>query len=64
MSKDVSDKDALIEELYKFVSAGTEIFQKRFSPARYPEVQEWLQRGYQVTEVVGTPVNSESCAIC
>ena len=62
MSKQV-EKDELVEELYKFVSAGTEIFQERFSPARYPEVQQWLQQGYQVTEVVGTPVNSESCAV-
>jgi len=62
MSKQV-EKDELVDELYKFVSAGTEIFQERFSPARYPEVQQWLQQGYQVTEVVGTPVNSESCAV-
>ena len=62
MSKQV-ERDELVDELYKFVSAGTEIFQERFSPARYPEVQQWLQQGYQVTEVVGTPVNSESCAV-
>ena len=62
MSKQV-EKDELVEELYKFVSAGTEIFQERFSPARYPEVQQWLQQGYQITEVVGTPVDSDSCAI-
>eukprot|EP00438_Fugacium_kawagutii_P017941 Skav236601 [mRNA] locus=scaffold3534:102454:102822:- [translate_table: standard] len=66
MSKDILDEakqTQLIDELSTFVSAGTDLFQKRFSPARYPEVQQWLQRGYQVTEVVGTPVNSESCAI-
>ena len=66
MSKDILDdtkQNELVDELYMFVSAGTELFQKRFSPARYPEVQQWLQKGYQVTEVVGTPVNSESCAI-
>lgn len=66
MSKDILDEtkqNEFVDELYRFVSAGTELFQKRFSPARYPEVQQWLQKGYQVTEVVGTPVNSESCAI-
>jgi len=66
MSKDILDdtkQNEFVDELYRFVSAGTELFQKRFSPARYPEVQQWLQKGYQVTEVVGTPVNSESCAI-
>ena len=62
-SKGFEEPEALAEELEKFVVAGTEIFQKRFSPARYPEVQQWLQRGYQVTEVVGSPVNSDSCCI-
>ena len=65
MSKDVDEtrQSELVDELYTFVSAGTELFRKRFSPARYPEVQQWLQKGYQVTEVVGTPVNTQDCVI-
>ena len=59
MSKDVEKEDELVHELYS-----TTLFQleQRFSPARHPEAQHWLQQ-YQITEVAGTPVNSDSCAI-
>ncbi|CAJ1368153.1 unnamed protein product [Effrenium voratum] len=54
----------LTGELFQLISSGTEIFQRRFSPERYPEVQQWLRKGYSVTAVEAKPLNSDSCTIC
>ena len=54
---------ALQEELSAFVSSGTDLMRKRFSPARYPEVQQWLQRGYSVQSVQAEPLQEENCAV-
>ena len=53
----------LQEELFAFISSGTDLMRKRFSPSHYPEVQQWLREGYTVRSVQATPVQGEECSV-
>ena len=53
----------LQEELFAFISSGTDLMRKRFSPSHYPEVQQWLREGYTVRSVQATPVQGEECTV-